>query len=281
MTVLRQPLLQDLLLTLFGVLNKAPGEFVPVKTLVSLMEDARVESGAVRATLSRLKNNGVLQHRGERSSAEYAVGPAAVDPMMPEDPRVFSPIRAGANATWGLIIFSVPESERNQRYQLRRELMSLGFGFAAAGIAIAPDTVMQQALDRLKARDLDRYVLDFFATPGPWAGEGEQLRKNVALWWDLEELEEGYKHFLDDFLPYEEKWSKGIGQDGKEAFGDYLVLLTRWRQFPYRDPNISLDLLPNGWLAPEAKHLFLRLHEALGPTAQGWAQAKREALASA
>jgi phenylacetic acid degradation operon negative regulatory protein len=269
-----KPLLQELIVTLFG-LYAADGR-LPVAALVGLLADLGVDNGAARSTVSRLKSKGVLVRGADPGPVEYSLSPAVMDLFRGNDQRIFTPERSRLQDPWALVVFSVPESERNRRYELRSELTSLGFGFVAGGVAIAPATVLDQALERLGERGLTRYIEHF---TGHYGTEND-LRERVAQWWDLDDLDSHYAAFIDDYQGELERWrardgdaAAGLDEAGRrEAFAAYVPLLTRWRRFPYRDPNIPLELLPEGWKAPRAKRIFLELHARLAEPAKAHAE---------
>lgn len=255
------PLVQELVVTLYGLYADPRTGELPVAGLVRLLDGVGVDGQAARATVSRLKGKGILDQRRAGGTSLYALSPDVLDLFRADDERIFAPVRSVPGDPWSLVVFSVPEAERNRRYELRSELASLGFGFVAAGVAIAPRTVLDQARARLAARGLDGYTECF-------AGEyltGGDIRAKVGQWWDLGALDEQYAAFIGDYEHLEAPSPDGPEAD-LAAFAAYVPMLTRWRRFPYRDPNIPLEYLPEGWKAPRAKAAFLRLHAQLaGP----------------
>jgi len=280
-----KPLHQELVVTLFGLYARETGS-LPVASLVALLADLGVENGAARSTVSRLKSKGVLERRADPGPASYSLSASVMDVFRADDARIFAPERSRPGDPWALVVFSVPETERNRRYELRSELASLGFGFVAGGVAIAPSTVLDQAIGRLRERGLLGYIEYFTAQYGsvPFGagrpdstrnGEEDALRERVRHWWDLEGLDAQYAEFIDDYAGELERWKARttdvarLDEAGhRDAFATYVPLLTRWRRFPYRDPNIPLELLPVGWKAPRAKALFLELHGMLAAPAE-------------
>ena len=303
--MLSKPLHQELIVTLYGLYARETGSFA-VASLVALLADLGVESGAARSTVSRLKSKGMLERGTEPGPVSYSVSASVMDVFRADDRRIFAPERSRRGDPWALVVFSVPETERNRRYELRSELANLGFGFVAGGVAIAPSTVLDQAIERLRERGLLGYIDYFTAQYGsvPFGsapngstqnGEGDALRERVRHWWDLEELDAQYAEFIDDYAGELERWQgrtepaqteqtqtkqaqtrevARLDETGhRDAFSTYVPLLTRWRRFPYRDPNIPLELLPAGWKAPRAKLLFLELHGMLAAPAEHHARA--------
>jgi phenylacetic acid degradation operon negative regulatory protein len=255
----QRPQLQQLLVTLYGLYAGGAGAWLPVSVLVAMLADLGVDGQAARSTISRLKSKGVLSGRRVNGVSEYALSEGVLDIFHADDQRIFAPERSRPDDPWALVVFSVPEAERNRRYELRAELTSLGFGFVAAGVAIAPTTVMEQAMRRLADRGLDRYT-EYFA--GNYLKDGN-IREHVQQWWDLALLERQYQDFLDDYSPVADEWQRRTAHDERplprEAFSLYVPMLTQWRRFPYRDPNLPFEYLPDGWKAPQAKQVFLTL----------------------
>lgn len=267
---------QQLIVTLYGLYGRSADGTFPVAALVDMLGALGVDPPAVRSTVSRLKRNGVLVSR-QAAAASYSLSADVLDAFEEGDQRIYAPERSHPNDPWSLVIFSVPEAERNRRYELRTELTSLGFGAVGAGVAIAPSNVLPQAVRRLKDRGLDQYVEYFSAD---YLSE-QDIRAKVSQWWDLQELDEQYREFLEFYGAAEGEWSARIesaggtiepaGELAKEAFAFYVPMLTLWRRFPYRDPNLPLEFLPDGWKAPAAKQAFWAIDALLAPIAKSYA----------
>lgn len=266
-----RPLHQELVVTLFGLYGA--GGVLPVSALVAMLADLGVDGQPARSTISRLKTKGILRSQKNDGVAGYTLSPDVLDLFRADDQRIFAPERSKPGDPWSLVVFSVPEAERNRRYELKAELTSLGFGFVAAGVAIAPSTVMAQAMERLAERGLDGYA-EYFS--GDYLKSGD-IRPLVPQWWDLGSLDRQYGDFLEDYAGLADYWQRRAesgplpAAEHRLAFATYVPLLTLWRKFPYRDPNLPLEYLPEGWKAPRAKHAFLALHRILRDPAATYA----------
>ena len=53
----------------------------------------------------------------------------------------------------------------------------------------------------------------------------------------------------------------------RDAFRYYIPMLTMWRKFPYRDPNLPTDYLPPEWHGPAVRRTFQAVHRLAAPLA--------------
>jgi phenylacetic acid degradation operon negative regulatory protein len=256
------------IVSLYGLYARANDGWLSVAALIRLMGDLGVDSQAVRSSTHRLKRRGLLEAEKVDGVAGYRLSGHMLEVLAAGDARIFGRRRATLADGWLLVVFSVPESERDKRHQLRSELAHLGFGTVAPGVWIAPGHLEAEAVEAVQSLEVDAYAQIF---RGPHVAFGE-LRGKVAQWWDLPALHALYAAFLDRYRPLRERWSAGIGTNGAQAFADYVEMLTAWRQLPYADPGLPLDLLPADWNAVEAEQLFNDVREMLAVPAGGHAQ---------
>jgi phenylacetic acid degradation operon negative regulatory protein len=53
----------------------------------------------------------------------------------------------------------------------------------------------------------------------------------------------------------------------RDAFADYVRVLTDWRRLPYLDPGLPAELLPPGWAGARAAEIFFTLQSRLAGAA--------------
>ncbi|MFK4272736.1 PaaX family transcriptional regulator [Streptomyces milbemycinicus] len=259
----RDTRLGPLIITIFGLYARGERNWLSVASVVQLMADLGVEGQAVRSSISRLKRRGVLLSQRHAGAVGYALADSTLETLAEGDVRIFERSRATAEDGWLVVVFSVPESEREKRHELRTSLTHLGFGTAAPGVWIAPGNLAAETRRTLERRGLSEYV-DIFT--GDHFAFGD-LRSKVRTWWDLDELTELYAGFLRHYRPILDAASSG-GTTPREAFRTYIPMLTQWRRLPYRDPGLPLSLLPPGWNGVTAGLLFDELNMTLGAPAR-------------
>jgi len=262
----RDTRLGPLILTIFALYARNEGNWLSVAALVQLMSDLGLGGGAVRSSISRLKRRGVLRSERRDNAAGYTLESATLEILAEGDSRIFESGRAHIEDGWLLIVFSVPESERERRHELRASLTRLGFGTAAPGVWIAPANLAVETRRTLERRGLATYA-DMFA--GHHFAFGD-LRSKVSTWWDLDELAVSHTDFLRQYSPVLERISAGETTP-LDAYQTYVPMLTQWRRLPYREPGLPLQLLPPGWSGETARMLFDDLNRALGAPARDYA----------
>lgn len=240
-----------LILTLYGLYAREEHNWMSVGSVVRLMGDLGVDSAGVRSSISRLKRRGVLESMKSGRAAGYALSESALEVLREGDTRIFDRRPASTSDGFVLVVFSIPESEREKRHTLRTTLSGLGFGTAAPGVWVAPGHLRDEVGRTLERRGLSDYV-DLFTAHHEGFSE---LRQQVARWWDLDGINAEYAEFLGRFSDAQARWK--LSEDGpRTAFEIYVPMLTVWRRLPYLDPGLPPDLLPAGWNGGRAADLF-------------------------
>lgn len=252
---------RQLIVTIFGLYARAEHNWLSVASVVRLMTDLGVDGPAVRSSISRLKRRGTLESSRHDGAAGYTLSPEVLDVLAEGDVRIFDRSRADIDDGWLLVVFSIPESERDKRHALRTNLTRLGFGTTAAGVWVAPGNLERETREMLERRGLSTYV-DLFRAEHVAFGD---LRAKVRSWWNLDELAGLYAKFLGRYRPALRR-ATSQSLPPRQAFAEYVPMLTEWRRLPYLDPGLPLRLLPLGWNGVTAGELFDELNRLLnGP----------------
>lgn len=249
---------RQLITSIYGLYARAEHDWLSVAALVRLMEDLGVDAPAVRSSVSRLKKRDILRSVKVGGRAGYALAPATLEILREGDVRIFSRPRATPEDGWLVVVFSVPESEREKRHALRSQLVRLGFGAAAPGVWVAPGTLYDETTGVLDRLGLSTYT-EFFR--GEHLGAGD-VAARMRSWWDLEELEQLYLEFHDTYAPARAQWQTSPPSP-EDAFKAYVPMLTAWRRLPYLDPGLPLAYLPANWVGVRAGELFAEIDSLL------------------
>ncbi len=250
-----------LIVTIYGLYAREAGGWLSVASLIRLLAELGVDEPAVRSSISRLKQRGVLEPRRAGGAAGYALSRRGRDILAEGDQRIFDRPRARAADGWLLAVFSVPEPQRQRRHALRSRLTWLGFGTVSAGVWIAPGHLAGEAAGVLERAGLSGYVSLFRAD---YLAFGD-LREQVGRWWDLDRLQSLYQAFLDLAGPAA---ARPGALSGAGAFAGYVRAVTAWRRLPFLDPGLPAELLPPGWNGLRADAAFAALRERLADPAR-------------
>ena len=272
----------SLIVTFAGCYLRQIGGWIGVADLIRLLELVGVSEPAVRQSVLRLKSRGFFESGRRGGVAGYALTDVGRADLEPGDRRIFRYGRADHADGWVLAVFSVPESHRRDRHQLRSQLGWLGFGQVGSGVWAAPAGLADQARALLSGAGLDGYVT--------WFRASALDPVDVSTWWDLDSLRQQYQTFLNRWAPCIDPSTTGRadGVDGtvgtgwmdrtagtagtgrtdstddaadRIAFAQYVQLVDSWRLFPRIDPGLPADLLPPGWPGPAAWQTFSALRE--------------------
>ena len=229
------------------------GGWIAVADLIRCLQPVGLTESSVRQALVRLKSRGFLAAERRAGEAGYLLTAAGHHDLTTGDRRIFRPAAATTEDGWVLVVFSVPETQRHLRHQLRTELSWLGFGTVSPGVWIAPRPLAEPTRALLAEAELDGYVT--------WFAARHLTDIDVSTWWDLDSLRAQYETFLSEHRSAINESTESAVPD-ERAFAGYLRLIDDWRLFPRLDPGLPERLLPAGWPARSAWELFDRLRAA-------------------
>jgi phenylacetic acid degradation operon negative regulatory protein len=245
------------ILYIYGGFVRRLGGWLRVSTLLDLMADLGVEPPAVRAAVTRMKSGGLLSSSRHGGTAGYALTPRAWLILEEGDRRILTAREPASLADgWVLVIFSVPESQRDKRHQLRSQLSWLGFGTIASGAWIAPRRLRAEVESTLTRSGL----IDFTERFDVSYGGVDASRRLAEKCWDLPGLAQMYRRFAVHWEPVLERWSNAAGDASpRAAFRDYVHLVAEWRRLPFLDPGLPTEVLPEDWDGEKAKWTYFAL----------------------
>ncbi|MDJ0319310.1 PaaX family transcriptional regulator C-terminal domain-containing protein [Pseudarthrobacter sp. PS3-L1] len=245
----------SLLRTVVGLYMRDAGGWLPTAVLMGALATLEVPAAQARTAISRVKQRGLLVAEQHDGGPGFALAPGAAAMLSRGDGRIRQPRSMSAGDPWCLISFSIPESERGRRHQLRRQLQWIGCGTVDPGLWICPDFLRPDVEQILADLDLrEQAVLFTTSQPHP----GVPLRELVASWWDLPALAQLHTDFLEQNTAVA---GAAVGPSA-ETFAQFVRCLDTWRPIPYLDPGLPADVLPAGWPGASSAGLFLALRES-------------------
>lgn len=251
---------RSLVFDLFGDYLRYRGGEVRLRSLVALMGCFDVPEATVRVVVTRLRKEGWLASRREGRETIYVLTDTAWELLDEGRERIFHRVQGPWDGQWHMVIYSVPESERGLREQLRKKLAWFGFGPLSPSVWLSPHDRTALVRDAFAHEPAVR--LDVFRSRSTGTGEDRDI---AARSWDLAELDHAYEEFLDRYRARLPRYRAGELQ-GADALVERMRLVHDYRRFPFRDPDLPPELLPEGWRGRLAHEVFLEAHGLLrGP----------------
>lgn len=247
---------QFLIFTFFGDYVLERGSVIWTGSLLRLMELLDVSERATRSALSRMMRKGWVTSEKQGRMSQYKLTPKGQALLVRGGQRIFEPVFTDWDGCWQLVVYSLPEDQRNRRHILRKQLTWLGFGHLAPGTWCSPHN-RQAELDELFSElEVEPYV-DLFS--GVYQGPAT-AKELVQHCWDLDALAEQYQAFITsyepDYLAYKEMLAEKRQLSPEQCFVRRFWLTHDFTTFPLTDPNLPIELLPEDWIGLSARRLF-------------------------
>ena len=243
---------RSLLLTVLGEFVLPRDEAVWTQVLIDVLGVLGVESKSARQALARTAAEGLLASDRAGRRVRWSLTEQGRRLLTDGAERIygFGTTTHAWDGRWLVLLVSVPEARRQLRHRLRTRLAWAGLGSPAPGVWLSPDPAKQDEVAEVVA-DLElTEVASSFV--GPFGAIGEQ-RQLVEQAWNLSEVEAAYEEFLDTF-------AGAVPGDPAEVLAHQIHLVHAWRRFPFLDPRLPGELLPDGWAGARAAALFDTLH---------------------
>lgn len=248
---------RSLVFDLFGDYLRYRGGEVKLRTLVALMAPFAVPEATVRVVVTRLRKEGWLTSRRDGRETVYGLTDASWKLLDEGRLRIFDRAAGPWDGQWHMVIYSVPETERALREQLRKKLAWFGFGPLSSSVWLSP----HDRLDAVRAAfAADGGVrLDTFRSRSAGIAADRDI---AARAWDLAELDRDYVGWLAAYRPRLPGYRDGE-LAGSAALVERTHLIHDYRRFPFRDPDLPPELLPDGWSGRLAHDVFREAHGLL------------------
>ncbi|HEU4808144.1 MAG TPA: regulator, partial [Homoserinimonas sp.] len=172
----------SLLRTIIGAHLRGIGGWISIADLITLMSAVGVSPVSTRSAVLRVKTKRLLTAETIEGQAGYRLNPDAVPMLERGDRRIYSFRQQGDDDLWCLISYSIPETQRDARHQLRRRLGWIGCGTVATGLWICPAFLVDEVEEILGDLQLRSAATLFIASSPRLPGTPAEA---AARWWDL------------------------------------------------------------------------------------------------
>jgi phenylacetic acid degradation operon negative regulatory protein len=230
----------SLLVTLFGDCILPRGGRIALGSLIRLAAPFGLNERLVRTAAARLVHEGWLETRRMRKLSEYHVSADGRERFMEATSRIYAAPDAAWPGRWTLAV--LPALPAALRKRLRQELIWLGFGEFAAGVFAHPE-LPAATLKQLRGTPHGAELFVFDAS----LKSDDAPARLASLGWNLSELHDRYRGFVQRFLPVQRALAGDERADCEAAFVIRTLLIHEYRKLHLRDPLLPSRLLPDNW----------------------------------
>lgn len=252
--------------TLYGDYVRHVGGSIWVGSLVQLLSHLGMSEQSVRSTIVRMSRSEWLTVDRINRKSYYSLTSKGKHLLAEGAARIFnspSP-RDRWDGHWRLVAYSMPESLRDKRALLRRELGYLGFGPLTSALWVSPHDLCAQVARLATDLDVVPYVEFFTATYNGLMDPSTLVKKC----WDLSSINAQYADFIATHQPaLDECRANRASLELADCFLRRFMLTHEYRRFPFVDPQLPDELLPADWHGIEAAQLFQEYHDLLAEKA--------------
>lgn len=248
---------RSLVFDLFGDYLRYRGGRVRLRALVALLGCFGIQEASARVAAARLRKEGWLAAEREGRETVYALTRESWQMLDEGRARIFHRASGPWDGQWHMVIYQVPETERALREQLRRRLAWLGFGPLSSSVWVSPHDRGPQV--RADFAAYPALQLDTFRSRSDGNGADRGI---AARAWDLAALDRDYRALLERYAPRMARYRDGT-LDDRACLVERMRLINDYRHFPFRDPDLPSELLPEDWHGRQAHDAFLQAHGLL------------------
>lgn len=260
---------ETILFSLFGTYADETG-WLPVRVIVSSVAALGISEAAVRMTVSRLKKRGRILAERRAAGSGYRLsdaGARAVATGVAElDPAAHAQRSSSVwDGLWTFVLFTVPESERRLRDELRARLQELRCGTLGPGAYIWPGPLTQADLGIEDGSALAERVTILRGSP---VVPDTHATLVTRAWPELPALAERYRTFVERFSQFARRDGHRVA--GRDAFVVRFRCLLEYLELAFADPSLPHALCPPNWHGEKARHLYRSVVEHLDASSRAF-----------
>jgi phenylacetic acid degradation operon negative regulatory protein len=217
-------------------------------SLLHVMTGLGFEEQTARQAVARGAASGWIEGERQGREVRWSLTPAGRALITEGMRRVYSLHAAEEpwDGNWLILLVTIPQSRRTVRKKLYGALSWSGFGNPTPGLWLSPHPDRRAEAERVVTDlELSDSTLSFVGKAG---AVGLDQAEIVQRAWDLDEVAARYETLLLRFAGLQ----PGAGD---AVLFTHLELVSQWQRFPFMDPQLPEELLPN-WIGRRAARLF-------------------------
>lgn len=201
-----------------------------------------------KTTMTGLSKEGLVEKNKDKEES-YRLTDKGFQSLCFEFPA-FRFMKETWDAKWRVISYEIPESKRELRDRLRREMQGWGLGPWHRSFWLTPHPVMNQLKDLVGGKQEEQYIQAFESIHV--FGNRDGLIEKV---WGKSALDKAYREMF-------KKWHDILSKEGDKGekmahvINEYINLLRQ-------DPGLPKELMGEKWIGFEAFNIFKEIRSIL------------------
>lgn len=236
-----------MLLALF-FLNDVSESYILFDGVVQRIFDLSLNQ-KTKGTISALIKEGVIEKEGEGSTLSYRLTESGFNELFLTIP-LFRFMKSEWDGKWRILSYEIPESKRELRDRLRREVAGWGLGPWHRSFWVTPHPIISNLHSLVSNQEEEEYIQAFEAEHV--FGDRQILIDKV---WNVKHLEQEYRNLF-------KRWHEILSSDSdreekmKRVLAEYVPVLRT-------DPGLPNALVGSQWIGFEAFSIFKEIREIL------------------
>lgn len=255
------------MLTLYGDYVRHKGGEIGIGSLIKLLGNFALSEQSIRSAVSRMCRAGLLQVRRNGLKSYYSLTKDGFGLLDKGAQRIFERKGNGWDGNWSIVVYFIPEENREVRDRLRLELSLIGYGPLAPATWISPHNLTGEVEEIAEKLRIKEYVQTFQAQHKGFSAS----KAIISRCWNLNRIHRKYASFIAEYRPKLEehlgRLKAGQSVEPSECFVARFKLIDEYRRLPFFDPDLPAELLPRNWLRSQAADLFHEYHDLLAEKA--------------
>ncbi|MBB1485974.1 phenylacetic acid degradation operon negative regulatory protein PaaX [Oceanospirillum sediminis] len=247
----------SLIITVYGDSIAPRGGTVWLGSLINILEPLGLNQRLIRTSVFRLAKEEWLTSEQVGRRSYYSLTGSGRRRFEKAFKRVYAPVLPDWDGRWCIVLAN--QIDQDLRKPVKEELGWLGFGNISPGVFAHPMADMAELRTTLKdINALDDAII--FETTQQELVSSRPLRLLVKDCWNLDELSESYRLFLNKFRPIWNELKNEDYLDPEDCFLVRTLLIHEYRRVLLRDPQLPEELLPSDWEGTAARLLCRNLY---------------------
>ncbi|MDO8498019.1 MAG: PaaX family transcriptional regulator C-terminal domain-containing protein [bacterium] len=206
-----------------------------------------------RGTLSGMAKEGLIEKQNEGQVREqgsaYKLTEKGFTSLSLQFP-FFRYLREKWDGKWRIISYEIPESKRELRDKLRREMQGWGLGPWHRSFWLTPHPIIETLRQLVSQKEEEKYIQAFEADHT--FGEREVLIEKV---WGKSNLDKKYRELF-------KSWHDLLSKEGDKV-DKFKTVASSYVEMLKIDPGLPSELVGEKWIAFEAFNIFKEIRSIL------------------